>query len=192
MEHTARTARARLVFDPQLMPAGRVTALYDGMSNGYISMLAMSIERIFTRTGGRGAQLEPARVRVVAGKGIEGDRYFGCEDEPGQNVTFIEAEEIEAFQRALGRPVDLSLSGRNIVTRGVRLNDLVGREFSVGAVRFRGVELCEPCGGLGAVLAPPDLTPAQVVKRLVHRAGLRADALSTGEIARDEKLEPAV
>lgn len=169
-----------------------MTALYDEMSNGYISMLAMSIERIFTRTKGRAPQLEHARVRVVAGKGIEGDRYFGRADEPGQNVTFIEAEEIEAFQRALGRPIDLSLTGRNIVTRGVRLNDLVGREFGVGAVRFRGVELCEPCSGLGRALASPDLTPAQVVKRLVHRAGLRADALSTGEIACDMKLEPAV
>jgi hypothetical protein len=153
------------------------------MSNGYISMLAMSIERIFTRTKRRAAQLEHARVRVVAGKGIEGDRYFGREDEPGQNVTFIEAEEIEAFQRALGRPIDLSLSGRNIVTRGVRLNDLVGREFSVGAVRFRGVELVRALRRTGRRHWPPRSHSAQVVKRLVHRAGLRADALSTGEIA---------
>jgi MOSC domain-containing protein YiiM len=184
MEHAARAARARLVFDPSLMAVDR--------PNGYSSIVAMSIERIFTRSGRRGAQVEHARIRLVAGKGIEGDRYFGRDDEPGQNATFIEAEEIEAFQLALRRPIDLSLTGRNIVTRGVRLNDLVGRDFSVGAVRFRGVQLCEPCGGLGRALASADLTPAQVVKRLVHRAGLRADALSTGEIACGEKLEFAV
>ena len=151
----------------------------------------MSIERIFTRPKGGAPQIEHERVRVVAGKGIEGDRYFGRADEPGQNATFIEAEEIEAFQRALGRPLDLSLTGRNIVTRGIRLNELAGKEFSVGAVRFRGVELCEPCAGLGRALAKPDLMPAQVVKRMVHRSGLRADALTTGEIARGAKLEPA-
>jgi MOSC domain-containing protein YiiM len=150
----------------------------------------VTIERIFTRGGDGKPQLEHTRVRVVAGEGIEGDRYFGRAEEPGQNVTFIEAEEIEAFLGALGRPVDLALTGRNIVTRGIRLNDLVGKEFVVGAVRFRGVELCEPCTGLGHAMAAPDLTPAQVVKRMVHRAGLRADALSTGEIACGARLEP--
>lgn len=150
----------------------------------------MSVERIFTKPADGEPQRDHARVRVVAGKGIEGDRYFGRADEPGQNVTFIEAEEIEAFQRALGRPLDLSPTGRNIVTRGVRLNELVGKEFHVGEVRFRGVELCEPCSGIGRALASTDLPPAQVVKRMVHRAGLRADALTTGEIARGAKLEP--
>jgi MOSC domain-containing protein YiiM len=151
----------------------------------------MSIERIFTRPKGGAPQLEHEKVHVVAGKGIEADRYFDRANEPGQNVTFIEAEEIEALQRALGLPLDLSLTGRNMVTRGTRLNELVGREFSVGPVRFRGIELCEPCAGLGRALATRDLTPAQVVKRMVHRAGLRADALSTGEVRLGAKVEIA-
>ena len=143
----------------------------------------MTVERIFTRLSNGEPLAEQTRVRVVAGKGIEGDRYFGRADEPGQNVTFVEAEEIEAFLRACGRPLDLSRTGRNIITRGIRLNDLVGKEFVVGQVRFRGVELCEPCSGFGRAMSFPGVTPAQVVKRMVHRAGLRADALSTGEIA---------
>ena len=151
----------------------------------------MRIERIYTRSRSGGHLVEQASVRVVAGRGIEGDRYFGRHDEPGQNVTFIEAEEIEAFMQALGRPFDLSLTGRNVVTRGIRLNDLIGREFVAGNVLFRGIELCEPCGGLGRAMAFPGISAAQVVKRMVHRAGLRADALSTGELARGAKLEPA-
>jgi MOSC domain-containing protein YiiM len=152
----------------------------------------VNIEHIFTRLKDGELQLERERVLVVAAKGIEGDRYFGRADEPGQNVTFIEAEEIEALLRALGRPLDFSLTGRNIVTRGIRLNGLVGREFVVGGVRFRGVELCEPCLGFGRAMASAALSPAQVVKRMVHRAGLRADALSTGEIARGATFDPCL
>jgi MOSC domain-containing protein YiiM len=146
------------------------------------------IERLYTCPAAGAPQIEHHRVRVVAGKGIEGDRYFGRDDEPGQNVTFVEAEEIEAFQDAAHRPHDLSVTHRNVVTRGVRLNDLVGKEFTIGGVRFRGRELCEPCRGLGKRLQSPDLTAADVVKRLVHRAGLRADALSSGDLARGMKL----
>jgi|SRR6185369_16258331 len=142
----------------------------------------MTVERIYIRTNVREPQAEQRRVRIVTGKGIEGDRYFGRADEPGQNVTFVEAEEIEAFLLACDRPLDLSRTGRNIVTRGVRLNDLVGKEFVVGQVRFRGVELCEPCRAFGRAMACPGVSPAQVVKRMVHRAGLRADALSSGDI----------
>ena len=148
----------------------------------------MTIERIFTRPPSGGAQTEHERVRVVAGSGIEGDRYFGRHDEPGQNITLIEAEEIEAFFDGAAHARDLSMTGRNIVTRGVRLNALVGREFTIGSVRLRGVELCEPCRGLGRKLESTGLAPAAVVKRLVHRAGLRADVLSTGEIARGAKI----
>jgi MOSC domain-containing protein YiiM len=143
----------------------------------------MTIERIYTRLSGSSASVEHPMVEVAAGAGIEGDRYFDVHDEPGRNVTFVEAEEIEAFAREHQRPVDLSMTGRNVVTRGIRLNDLVGREFSVGSVRFRGVELCEPCLTLGEALASSSLSPPQVVKHWVHRAGLRADALSSGQLS---------
>ena len=143
----------------------------------------MSIERIFIRPASGGATVEQRSVRVVAGAGIEGDRYFDAHDEPGQNITFIEAEAIEAFALENRRAVDMSATGRNVVTRGVQLNNLVGREFIVGPVRFRGVELCEPCLTLGEVLASSTLPPARVVKQWAHRGGLRADALTTGELS---------
>ena len=151
----------------------------------------MTVERIFTRSFPGSPPTEHTAVHVTAGAGIEGDRYFGRHDEPGQNVTFVEAEEIEAFFADHLRPCDLSAPGRNIVTRGVRLNELVGVEFLVGGVRFRGVELCEPCLGLGKALATSVNPPAKVVKRLVHRAGLRADALSSGELRVGAKVQSA-
>ena len=143
----------------------------------------MTIERIFVRRSPTEPQIELECAEVIAGAGIKGDRYFGCHDEPGQNITLIEAEEIESFVAEHRRPNDLSISNRNLVTRGVRLNELVGREFMIGDVRLRGVELCEPCLGLGNALASPELPAAMVVKRLLHRAGLRADILSNGSIA---------
>ena len=141
------------------------------------------IERIYTHPVSRGPQVEHQSVRIVAGMGIQGDRYFGKKKSPGQNITFVEAEEIESFLSEYGRAHELSVTRRNVITRGVRLNELVGKEFVVGGLRFRGVEVCEPCRGLGASLASPELGSAKIVRRLVHRAGLRADALSSGELA---------
>ena len=155
-------------------------------------MAAMSIEHIYIRQTPGGPQVERDAVTVVADSGIEGDRYFGHHDEPGQNITLVEAEEVEAFAREHGRPHDLSITGRNLVTRGVRLTALVGREFVVGSVRLRGVELCEPCLGLGTALTSAELTPAAVVKRFLHRAGLRADVVSGGVIERGALVREAV
>jgi MOSC domain-containing protein YiiM len=144
----------------------------------------MKVERIFTSAKPGDHQIERELVRVVAGSGIEGDRYFGRHEEPGQNITLVEIEEIEAFLQAQGRASDLSVTHRNLLTRGVRLNELVGVEFQLGEVRLRGVELCEPCLGLGAALASATLSAAAVVKHFVHRGGLRADVLSSGVIER--------
>ncbi|MEO8677377.1 MAG: MOSC domain-containing protein [Casimicrobiaceae bacterium] len=148
----------------------------------------MSVERIFLAAKPGEEQVEVDRVNVTAEAGIAGDRYFGAKDEPGQNITLVEAEAIEAFFAEVGRPGDLSCTRRNIVTRGVRLNALVGKEFTIGSVRARGVELCEPCRGLGSLLASAGLSTPEVVKRFVHRAGLRADILSSGNIAVGSKV----
>jgi len=140
------------------------------------------IEKIYTRAPADGRTREHQTVQAVAGAGIEGDRYFGRHDEPGQNITLVEAEEVERFIALHVGPDDLSITGRNLVTRGIRLNDLVGKEFKIGEVLCRGVELCEPCLGLGEALAGSGVTPADVVKFFVHKAGLRADVLSSGPI----------
>jgi MOSC domain-containing protein YiiM len=124
----------------------------------------MSIERIFVATAPRAPQIEVPSVRVVVGKGIEGDRHFGKRKVPGENLT----------------PVDLSGSRRNIITRGVRLNDLVGREFRLGTALLRGVELCEPCSVMGRLYALPEWPGPRTVRQMLHRAGLRADVLQTG------------
>lgn len=150
----------------------------------------MSVERIYTRSAeGQPLQAQTA-VQVVAAKGIEGDRYFGRTEESGQNLSLVEAEVIEAFQREQGRSVDLSVTGRNVVTRGVRLNELVDREFQLGPLRLRGVELCDPCLSLGEALASPTLTPAAVVRHFVQRGGLRADVLRGGTLALGDALTP--
>jgi len=118
-------------------------------------------------------------VRAIPGRGLEGDRYFdnkGRAPEARRELTLIEAEAIEAMKRELDVDYGLSDSRRNIVTRGVPLNHLVGKEFWVGEVKARGLMLCEPCAHL------QKLTIKQVLPGLIHRGGLRAQILTEGTI----------
>ncbi len=149
----------------------------------------MTIARLYLSPD-HGAPLSGRRrLRLLARQGIEGDRHCGGTDWPGQNLTLIEAEEIEAFCQRLGQPVDLALSRRNIVTRGVRLNALVGQHFRIGDCRLFGVELCEPCGSLGRQLATPDHDAAAIVRYWTGRGGLRADVLNDCWITVGDSLE---
>ena len=121
-------------------------------------------------------------ARAVAGKGLEGDRYFDGKGSwsstpgTGRQLTLIELETIEALERDYDTRIEPGQARRNVVTRGVALNHLVGREFSVGAVRLRGMRLNEPCSHLAS------LTDEKVKQGLVHRGGLRADIVSGGVI----------
>ena len=124
-----------------------------------------------------------SEVRAVPGKGLEGDRYFSGSgtfsprpQKPDFEVTFVEGEKIAAFARESGLPFNSLLARRNIVTEGVSLNDLVGEEFWVGEVRMRGVRLCEPCNHLAKASFP------EILKGLIHKAGLRAQIISEGRI----------
>jgi MOSC domain-containing protein YiiM len=147
------------------------------------------VERIFISPERGADQVERQHIAVQDGMGILGDRNFGKRTQPGQNITLVEAEEIERFCALFSRSTDFSLTRRNLVTRGVRLNDLVNVEFSIGNVRLRGVELCEPCALLGNHLSSGSLTPAAVIKHWVHRGGLFADILSSGAIVRGAPIE---
>ena len=130
-------------------------------------------------------------VLAVPGKGLEGDRYFHnkgtfSKPQPDRELTLIEAEAIEAFKREFNVDYGLSDSRRNLVTRGVPLNHLVGKEFWIGEVKARGLKLCEPCKQL------QKLSHEKVLPGLVHRGGLRAQILSEGMIRVGQTVrEPA-
>lgn len=119
-------------------------------------------------------------VRAVAGRGLEGDRYFARSgtfsrrEGADRQVTLIEVEAIEALARDYDMSIAPGEARRNVVTRGVALNHLVDRTFRVGEVRMRGLRLCEPCRHLAR------LVQADVVPGLVHRGGLRAEILEGG------------
>jgi len=150
--------------------------------------LTLIVERIFISPARGAAQVECEQIKVQSGLGVLGDRNFGKSTHAGQNITLVEAEEIELFCAEHSRHPDLSLTRRNLVTRGVRLNDLVNVEFAIGNVRLRGIELCEPCTILGNSLSSESLTPAAVIKHWVHRGGLLADVLCSGEIVRGARI----
>jgi len=117
------------------------------------------------------------RVRALAGKGLEGNRYFFDSAKPGRALTLIAAEALDGLEVNTGISLTAAESRRNVLTRGIDVNALVGKRFRIGEVECRGVELCEPCSHLESVTYPG------IVKGLVHRAGLNADILSDGEIA---------
>lgn len=112
------------------------------------------------------------KVRAVAGKGLAGDRHFFPDGAgSGEALTLIEAEAIEDVGLTAAQ------SRRQVVVRGVRLNELVGQRFRVGEVECVGTELCEPC------LHLQKLTRPGIIKDLIHRGGLRADIISSGTIS---------
>lgn len=148
----------------------------------------MVVERIFISPARGAPQVECERITLQGGMGVVGDRNFGVSAHPGQNLTLVEAEEIELFCARRARIADLSLTRRNLVTRGVRLNSLLNVEFIVDMVRLRGVELCEPCMILGNNLRSESLAPSSVIRHWVGRGGLRVDVLTNGEIARGARI----
>lgn len=126
----------------------------------------------------------PRAVRAAPGRGLEGDRHLtGRGTFPsgvaGSALTLIQAEVCESFDP----PLSPQEHRRNLVTRGIDLNSLVGHEFAIGEVTCRGMRLCEPCRVIDRYASRPLLRP------LVHRGGLRADILTAGEIAVGDQLQ---
>ena len=120
-----------------------------------------------------------AAVEVLAEQGPRGDRYFLAEPAKrpdGGDLTLIEAEALESFSAETGIPLSHQESRRNVLTRGARLNQLVGRRFRVGEVECLGIELCEPCSHLQGLTRPG------VLKGMVDRGGLRVDVVRSGTI----------
>src|ERR1700730_2935669 len=134
--------------------------------------------------------LAAARIRVLAGIGLEGDRNatgrgrFSGTPGTGRALTLIEGEVLESLRESLGIALRPGEARRNVTTRGIALNALVGRRFRIGSVLCAGERRCEP------VRCRDGFVPKPLVDPLSHRGGLRADVLEDGEIRIGDELRP--
>lgn len=148
------------------------------------------IESIHVATSAGEPMRAAERIRLRRGIGLDGDRYaaglghFSGMPGTGRALTLIEAEVLEDLRDSLGISLRPGETRRNLTTRGVALNALVGHRFRIGTVLCEGMRLCEPCAYLEGVLARPLLAP------LSQRGGLRADVLEDGEIRIGDELRP--
>jgi MOSC domain-containing protein YiiM len=140
------------------------------------------VEAIHVAPSAGAPMVELERVRAIAGVGLEGDRYatragtWSPDPRVDRDITLIEAEVVEDLAATEGIVLAAGETRRNVTTRGIRLNELVGRRFRVGDVVCEGTRLCEPCQYLTDTIGKPILRP------LVHRAGLRARIIEGGEV----------
>jgi hypothetical protein len=146
-----------------------------------------TLEQIWIAPAAGEPALSLETVRTLTGRGLEGDRHTVGKGTfpsflPGSALTLIEAEVCESFEPPLGA----NEHRRNLITRGIDLNRLVGSEFTIGTLRCRGMRLCEPCTVADGYASRPILRP------LVHRGGLRADILDAGQLRVGDTIQAII
>ena len=154
-------------------------------SSAAAARTAGTVEAIVVAPEAEASMVEVDRAVARADRGLEGDRYFNQRGTfsnahgRGHDLTLIEAEVLDSLTLPAGRLAPAE-ARRNLVTRGVDLNALVGKPFRVGGVECFGQRLCEPCAHLERLTAAAGKTGT--LRALIHKGGLRADVLSDGEI----------
>ena len=123
-------------------------------------------------------------VEVIANKGIVNDRYFSENNDQDLQITLIESENIDYYNEISETKIPYINFRRNIITKGIQLNDLVGKEFLIGNIKVKGHRLCAPCRYLQELLKQKNL-----VKKLLNRGGLRCEVLTDGKIFVNDSIK---
>ena len=123
-------------------------------------------------------------VEVIASKGIVKDRYFNENNNQDIQITLIESENIDYYNQISETNIPYISFRRNIITKGIQLNDLVGKEILIGNVKIKGHRLCAPCRYLQEMLKQKNL-----VKKLLNRGGLRCEILTDGIISVNDPIK---
>ena len=120
---------------------------------------------------------EVESIEVLANKGVIGDRHFDNYNDPYCQLSLIEAENIDEYNLKFGLNIPYLDFRRNIITKGIKLNDLVGKKLSIGNVEVEGVDLCRPCRHLTEMLDQEN-----ILKEFLRKGGLRCQILSSSKI----------
>jgi MOSC domain-containing protein YiiM len=123
-------------------------------------------------------------IDVLANKGVVGDRHFQEFNDPYNQLSLIESENIDYYNIKYGLNIPYLDFRRNVVTKGIQLNDLIGKKILVGNVELEGIDLCRPCRHLTEVLGQDS-----ILKEFLRRGGLRCQVLSSSNIKIGDKIK---
>ena len=123
-------------------------------------------------------------IEVLANKGIVGDRHFHDFNDPYNQLSLIESENIDEYNTKFGLNIPYIEFRRNVITKGIQLNDLIGKKLRIGKVELEGIELCRPCRHLTEMLDQKN-----VLKEFMRKGGLRCQILSSSNINIGDKID---
>ena len=127
---------------------------------------------------------EVSSIEVLANQGVVGDRHFKEFNDPYNQLSLIESENIDYYNVKFGLNIPYIDFRRNIITKGIRLNDLIGKKFLIGEVELEGIDLCRPCRHLCELLDQDN-----IIKEFLRRGGLRCQILSSSSIEVGNKIK---
>ena len=123
-------------------------------------------------------------IEVLANKGIVGDRHFQEFNDPYNQLSLIESENIDHYNTKFGLNIPYIDFRRNVITKGIQLNDLVGKKLRIGTVEIEAIDLCRPCRHLTEMLNQDN-----VLKEFLRKGGIRCQILSSSDINVGDKIE---
>ncbi len=126
---------------------------------------------------------EVKTIEVIENKGVLGDRHFNDFNDPYCQLTLIESENIDYYNSKYGLNFSYLEFRRNIITRGIQLNNLVGKKFLIGKAKVEGIDLCRPCRHLSETLNQDN-----IIKEFIRRGGLRCQILTSSKIEVGDKI----
>jgi len=121
---------------------------------------------------------EVEKIEVLTNKGVIGDRHFNEFNDPYCQLSLIESENIDYYNLRYGLNIPYLDFRRNVVTKGIQLNELIGKKFIIGKVKVEGIDLCRPCRHLTETLGQEN-----IIKEFLRKGGLRCQILSSSSIS---------
>ena len=127
---------------------------------------------------------EVKEINLLAGKGIIGDRHFHEHSEGRNQLTLIESENIDFYNEKFNLKIPYINFRRNIITKGIKLNDLIGKKLTIGKTEVKGVDLCRPCKSL-----QKNLGQDNIIKEFLRKGGLRCEILTSADVKVDDEID---
>ena len=125
-----------------------------------------------------------SEIELIAGKGIKGDRHFQDFNDPYNQLSIIESENINEYNKKYNLNIPYLNFRRNIITEGIKLNDLIGKKILIGEIQLNVIDLCRPCRHLAEKLGKDN-----IIKEFLRKGGIRCEIINDGKISVNDQIK---